>query len=139
VEKYLSKISGPLLDRISIQITVRPVEIEALRQRARGEGSGDMRRRAGRAREIQRRRFGPGSATAFNAGVPDQEFRAVCRLEGEAEDLLFSAQKQLRISARGASHVVRVARTIADLEEEKDIAPHHMAEAIQYRIRELPK
>jgi magnesium chelatase family protein len=98
-----------------------------------------MRERAVRARENQRRRFGRDSATAFNAAAPDPEFRAACRLGAEAEDLLFKAQKQLRISARGASHVVRVARTIADLEDEKDIAPHHMAEAIQYRIRELPK
>jgi magnesium chelatase family protein len=139
IERYLAKISGPLLDRISIQISVRPVEVEALRQRSGGETSGELRKKTIRAREIQSRRFPRDAVVANNACLPESALRSTCNLEPASEDLLYKAQKQLRISARGSGHVIRVARTIADLEGEDNIAPHHVAEAIQYRIRELPK
>jgi magnesium chelatase family protein len=136
IEKYLAKISGPLLDRISIHITVRPVDIEALRSDRAGETSAAMRERTSRAREVQRRRFGNG-ADVSNAVIPESVFRKACPMEADAEELLYGAQKRLRISARGRAHVIRVARTIADLDQKERITVHHIAEAIQYRIRDL--
>jgi magnesium chelatase family protein len=149
IEKYLGKISGPLLDRISIHITVRPVDIDALRSERAGESSASLRERATRTREIQRRRFDAdgivtddtldagGHVDACNALIPESRFRAHCRMEADAEELLFGAQKRLHISARGRAHVIRVARTIADLDENERITVHHVAEAIQYRMREV--
>jgi magnesium chelatase family protein len=130
VERYLAKISGPLLDRISIHVTVRPVDVEALRDFRGGESSGSMRAQAVRAREIQMRRFESGAAEVCNAVIPESVFRQFCRMDDDAEELLYGAQKRLRISARGRAHVVRVARTIADLEGAGDITVEHIAEAI---------
>jgi magnesium chelatase family protein len=139
VERYLAKISGPLLDRISIHITVRPVDIEALRGVPGGESSASMRERVTAAQSIQRRRFASESdgAGPRNADIPESAFRELCPMEDDAEELLFGAQKRLRISARGRVHIVRVARTIADLEGSDRISVHDVAEAIQYRIREV--
>jgi magnesium chelatase family protein len=137
VERYLAKISGPLLDRISIHVTVRPVDVEALRDFRGGESSEHMRALSIRARDIQNRRFPPESAGVCNAVIPESVFRQFCRMDDDAEELLYGAQKRLRISARGRAHVVRVARTIADLEGAGDITVEHVAEAIQYRIREV--
>jgi magnesium chelatase family protein len=150
IEKYLSKISGPLLDRISIYVGVRPVEVESLRGDSVGESSASMRAEVIRVREIQSRRFeaetsssrvGCPADTAWivNAGIPESRFREYCPMEAEAEELLYAAQKRLRVSARGASHIVRVARTIADLEGAREIASHHIAEAVQYRVRDVPR
>ena len=150
IERYLSKISGPLLDRISIYVGVRPVDVECLRGDAEGASSASMRAEVTRAREIQRRRLeeeasssrvGPlaGTAWTVNAGIPEARFRVYCPMETEAEELLYAAQKRLRVSARGRSHIVRVARTIADLEGVEVIASHHVAEAVQYRVRDVPR
>jgi magnesium chelatase family protein len=150
IEKYLSKISGPLLDRISIHVGVRPVDVEFLRGDSVGRSSASMRAEVTRAREIQRRRFegeasssrvGPQADTAWivNAGIPESRFRVYCPMEAEAEELLYAAQKRLRVSARGRSHIVRVARTIADLEGVPVIGSHHVAEAVQYRVRDVPR
>jgi magnesium chelatase family protein len=109
-----------------------------------------MRAEVTRAREIQRRRFegeasssrvGPQADTAWivNAGIPESRFRVYCPMEAEAEELLYAAQKRLRVSARGRSHIVRVARTIADLEGVPVIGSHHVAEAVQYRVRDVPR
>ena len=136
VKRYLAKISGPLLDRISIHTAVRPVDVDALRDHRGGEPSVSMRELAIRARDIQNRRFPPGSADVCNAVIPESAFRQFCTMEDDAEELLYSAQKRLRISARGRAHVIRVARTIADLGAADRITVHHIAEAIQYRIRE---
>jgi magnesium chelatase family protein len=135
IEKYLSKISGPLLDRISIHVTVRPVEIEALSGRASGESSDALRERAVAARAIQSARFA-GDGAGCNAGIPEGAFASVCPMTEEASELLVRAHKSLRISARGRAHVIRVSRTIADLEGAETIMEAHVAEAVQYRVRE---
>jgi magnesium chelatase family protein len=138
VERYLAKISGPLLDRISIHTTVRPVDVDALRDHRGGEPSASMQALAIQARDIQSRRFPPGCADVCNAVIPESAFRQFCTMDNDAEELLYGAQKRLRISARGRAHVIRVARTIADLEAIDKIGVHHIAEAIQYRIRQTP-
>jgi magnesium chelatase family protein len=138
IEKYLGKISGPLLDRISIHVAVLPVDPEALRKGSSGDSSATLREVATRARDIQRRRFENGRADACNAVMPESAFAEWCPMAPDAEELLFEAQKRLRISARGRTHVIRVARTIADLEALETIGAGHIAEALQYRTRETP-
>ena len=129
-----------------MNVTVRPVEIESLRGHAAdGESSATLRERTTRAREIQRRRLARGhgamygESSASNSLIPESAFREFCPMDNDAEELLFDAQKRLRISARGRAHVIRVARTIADLDDAERIVVQHVAEAIQYRIRGLPR
>ena len=116
----------------------RPVEIAAFKQSARGEVSGTMRGEIANARAFQQKRLDTTTPFVLNARLPENLIRRFCRLGGEANSLLVRAQKQLRISARGRSHILRVARTIADLEGASEVAAPHVAEAIQYRMRELP-
>jgi magnesium chelatase family protein len=145
-ERYAGKISGPLLDRISIHIFVRPVEVAALKSRREGDSSSTMRDEIVRAREIQeqrnretrRSRGFDGPVTTCNARLSERRLREWCRLDAAGEDLLAKGLRQLKISARGRGQVLRVARTIADLEGAERIASAHLAEAIQYRLRELP-
>ena len=138
IEKYLGKISGPLLDRISIHVAVLPVDPEALRGGSPGDSSATLREAATNARDVQRRRFDNGRADACNAVMPESAFADWCPMAPDADELIFVAQKQLRISARGRAHVIRVARTIADLEAFETIGAGHVAEALQYRVRESP-
>jgi magnesium chelatase family protein len=91
-----------------------------------------------RAREIQYARTQETIGPVTNAGLPERWLDTVCRLGQVSERLLYRAMKQLRISSRGRSHVIRMARTIADLEGAEDIETHHLAEAVQYRMREIP-
>jgi magnesium chelatase family protein len=155
IERYMGKISGPLLDRIAIHLFVRPVELAAFSgDGAARETSAAMRAQVVGARERQRRRLlreglsaspvavaGRGGAfdTAplpLNARLPEKLVKKYCRLDDAGNDLLIRAQKQLRVSARGRGHLLRVARTIADLEGSEAIHAAHIAEAVQYRIRD---
>ncbi len=146
VDRYIGKVSGPLLDRISIHIFVRPVEITALRHRSEGDSSARMRDEVTTARDIQRRRnpsihtnaTAGAAVTVYNARLSEKRIRELCRLDETGEDLLARGLRQLKISARGRGQVLRVARTIADLEGAERIASDHLAEAIQYRMREIP-
>jgi len=140
VEKYLSKISGPLLDRISMHGFVRPVEIAAFRisNRPGGGESASLRSEIAKAAYIQKKRYSPFAAGLSNARAPEKIFMKLCRLSASAGELLFDAQKRLRISAGGRGHIIRVSRTIADLEGSNTVAAHHAAEAIQYRVRDIP-
>lgn len=138
IQKYLAKISGPLLDRISIHISLRPVETTAFQSKPRNNESPQIRQMVAAARSIQRSRAGDTNEEFLNSRLPESRFKTFCIMEDAAGELLYKAQKQLRFSARGRAHIIRMARTISDLDESVHIKAHHVAEAIQYRLRELP-
>lgn len=131
VRKYLSKISGPLLDRIDIIVEVPALEYEELRRRPRAERSADIKRRVNAARDIQRSRLGKG--VEYNARMDQKAMHEYCALTPEGETLMRAAFERMNLTARSYDRILRVARTIADLAGEKEIAPGHLAEAIQYR------
>ena len=145
IQRYVSKVSGPLLDRIDIHIEVPAVQYKELRGGAATEGSAEIRERVLRARERQHERFaasgertrGSGKAASravfANAQMSTQQIRMFCELSSDAERLLERAMQQQGLSARAHDRILKVARTIADLAAERDIAVKHIAEAIQYR------
>jgi len=135
VRRYLSKISGPLLDRIDIQVEVPAVTYDEMADKSRsGESSAAIRERVNAARRFARERAEKlGLAARSNAGIPPKEIATLCPLEPAAESLLRDAFEKLGMSARGHDRVLRVARTIADLAGSPTIAATHIAEAIQYR------
>lgn len=130
VESYLGKISGPLLDRIAIHVNVRPVDVEAWAG-AHGfsrQSSATLRDQATAARERQRQRFNGTSGVDCNARISERSFAAFCPMDPAAERLFMLVQKSLLVSARARGHIVRIARTIADLEGSERIAERHVAE-----------
>ena len=132
IQKYRSKISGPLLDRIDIQIEVPRIEYKDLAAKTKTEESSHIRRRVDRARKIQEARLAKLSVSN-NAGMNSRHLGAFCHLDAECEKLLKQAVDVLGFSARACHSVIRVGRTIADLEDIPEIERHHLAEAIQYR------
>ena len=136
-ENYFGKISGPLLDRIAIHVTVRPVDVEAWSVQDAGTRmtSAAMRDAAASARELQSHRFAGVRGVDCNARIPEGLFATYCAMDASAEALFVRAQKSLLVSARARGHIVRVARTIADLEGSDRIAERHIAEAVGYRGR----
>ncbi|NVK63252.1 MAG: YifB family Mg chelatase-like AAA ATPase [Flavobacteriales bacterium] len=162
VERYLNKVSGPLLDRIDIHIEVTPVSYTELREERSGETSEVIRNRVNRAREIQRKRFQSESvaldsarstegtskksetcgvsgvepqiqSTASNADMSSKQIRNYCQLDQASADILKRAMEKFGFSARAYDRILKVARTIADLDGAKDIGTRHIAEAVQYR------
>ena len=132
MQRYVSRVSGPLLDRIDIHIEVPAVQYRELRGGVASEGSGEIRKRVLAARELQRLRFA-GDRAVSNAQMTTRQIRTHCELAAEAEKLLERAMQQQGLSARAHDRILKVARTIADLEGAPDVSVGHLAEAIQYR------
>ena len=132
IRKYRARISGPLLDRIDIQVEVDGVEYDDLVSERIEESSADVKNRADQARKIQRERF-DGTAVKTNAEMGEKETRSYCKLSKECEDILRDSFENLHLSARARSRILKVARTIADLELSEQIQPEHLYEAISYR------
>jgi magnesium chelatase family protein len=132
IDRYLARISGPLLERIDIHIEVPAVPIAALRDLQPGTDSATMRAQVGRALAAQRARFGEGS-TKTNGRMTSREIRKHAAVDAEGERLLRQAVSELGLSARAHDKVLRVARTIADLAGEERVSAMHLSEAIQYR------
>ena len=138
VERYVDKISGPLLDRIDLHVSVPSVEFEAMRRRRKAESSADVRERVNAAREIQKKRFCDTSVTC-NAHMTAPMVGEFCTLDEAGEALLRSAFDRLGLTARSHDRLLRVARTIADLDGSERIGAEHLAEAIQYRNTDILK
>ncbi len=133
VRRYLAKISGPLLDRIDLHIEVNPVPFEELRNRAPGESSSGIRERVVKARKIQSNRYSTEKSVYSNAQLTPKLQKRYCEIDKVGEDLLKNAVERLGFSARSYARILKVARTVADLESSETIRPNHLAEAIQYR------
>jgi magnesium chelatase family protein len=133
IERYRGKISGPLLDRIDLQLEVPPVPFETLQEMAPGERSAVIRARVVMARKRQRIRFERVPGVFCNAQMPSRLMASVCRMEPEAEGLLRAAMQELQLSARAYNRILKVARTVADLAEAEWIGADHIAEAVGYR------
>ena len=131
--RYYSKISGPLLDRIDIQVEVPEVKFRDIISKAEGESSTQIRERVIRAREKQLRRF-RGKRMYANSQMGVKEVKRYCQVDDEGKELLEMAVNRLGFSARAYNRVLKVSRTIADLEGEEEISPVHVSEAIQYRM-----
>lgn len=132
ISRYLARISGPLLDRIDLQIEVDSVKYDDLSAPANEEPSEKIALRVQRAREIQQKRFA-GTKIYCNSQMQQEEIRTFCALDEQCSALLEKAFSTLNMSARGYNRVLKVARTIADLDESENILPKHIAEAIGYR------
>ena len=133
IQRYMARISGPLMDRIDIHIEVPAVNYKELSGKPTGEPSSVIRERVNRARKIQVERF-RGRADIFcNADMEPRDIRAFCAIDERGDDLLRLAITKLGLSARAYDRVLKVSRTIADLEGLADIRPEHVSEAIQYR------
>ncbi|WP_299260813.1 YifB family Mg chelatase-like AAA ATPase [uncultured Aquimarina sp.] len=133
MQRYLSKISGPLLDRIDIHIEVTPVPFDKLSEERRGESSVDIRKRVTTARDIQTTRFSESQKIHYNAQMGVKQIRKYCALDDASKELLKTAMERLNLSARAYDRILKVSRTIADLEGAESIKGDHISEAIQYR------
>jgi magnesium chelatase family protein len=133
MQRYLSKISGPLLDRIDIHIEVTPVPFDKLSDERKGESSSDIRKRVTKAREKQSERFKEIDYIHYNAQMDVKQIRKFCALDESSKQLLKTAMEKLNLSARAYDRILKVSRTIADLENSEHITGEHISEAIQYR------
>lgn len=132
IERYMGRISGPLLDRIDLHIEVPAVPYHELAARQDGTSSAHMREQVLRARAVQKQRFG-GDGQRLNSRMSSRQLRRYCILDSEGQRLLQTAMEELGLSARAHDRILRVARTIADLDSSDTIRPSHLTEAIGYR------
>lgn len=133
VEQYRRRISGPLLDRIDLHIEVTPVEYGALAAEQGGEASAAIRARVLAARDVQRQRYAALPNVYCNAHLPSGQLRRFCRMSADAEKILHAAFDRLGYSARAYDRILRVARTLADLDGSEELSAAHLSEALQYR------
>ena len=136
VADYRGKISGPLLDRIDIVVEVPAVHFDELRARAEAEPSEAVKSRVDAAREVQHKRFG-NRGKMCNARMGPEEMRKFCQLDEAGAELMKQAFDAMGLTARSYDRILKVARTVADLDGSEDIQPQHIAEAIQYRSLNL--
>jgi magnesium chelatase family protein len=132
INKYMNRLSGPLLDRIDIQVKVNPVKYTDLKENEIEETSTEIRKRVNKAREKQRERYKEYKIFS-NSELNSNLINKFCILDEESEKLLHSAFERLKMSARAYTRILKVARTIADLDNSEEIKKKHIAEAIQYR------
>jgi magnesium chelatase family protein len=133
IQRYMGRISGPLLDRIDIHITVPSVKFDELSSEHKGEDSATIRARVNRARKMQLERFHDAPHIYCNANMDSRDIRDYCRIDGQAQSLLATAIRQQGLSARAYDRIHKVARTIADLAGTSQIELAHVAEAVHYR------
>jgi magnesium chelatase family protein len=133
VQRYLNKISGPLLDRIDLHVEVTPVSFDQMTANRKAETSADIRDRVIKAREVQTKRFEQAETIHCNAMMPAQKVKEVCQIDAGGKILLKRAMEKLGLSARAYDRILKVSRTIADLAGSEEIKIEHLAEAIQYR------
>ncbi|MEJ6749539.1 MAG: YifB family Mg chelatase-like AAA ATPase [Flavobacteriales bacterium] len=133
VQKYLNKISGPLLDRIDLHIEVTPVSFTELSSKEKGESSNDIRKRVIESRDIQEKRYIEDEMVHSNAQMSSKQLQKFCNLDKESREMLKMAMEKLNLSARAYDRILKVSRTIADLSNSENIESQHIAEAIQYR------
>jgi magnesium chelatase family protein len=133
VQRYRQRISGPLLDRIDLHIEVPAVEYRDIASTKVEEGSAAIRERVGRAREQQRARFRSDKKVNCNARMGTRQIRQHCKLSDESQELIRVAMTQLNLSARAYDRILKVSRTVADLQSSAEITSEHVSEAIQYR------
>ena len=138
VAKYVEKISGPLLDRIDLHVSVPSVEYASMRRKETPESSADVKRRVDAARAVQTARFA-GTGVTCNAYMPAPMIGDFCRLDSAGDALMKSAFERMGLTARSHDRILRVARTIADLDNAEAIGPEHLAEAIQFRNTDILK
>jgi len=138
VEKYVSRISGPMLDRMDLHVQVPSVEFDAMRRKENPETSAEVKRRVDAARAIQSARFA-GTAVTCNAHMTPAMVGQFCKLDEAGERILRAAFSRMGLTARSHDRILRVARTIADLEGEEQISAAHLAEAVQYRNTDILK
>lgn len=133
IQKYLNKISGPLLDRIDLHVEVTPVPFAELSKQQQTEKSESIRERVIKARDIQAERYKDSPGTYCNAQMSSKQLKEICVISTVGQNLLKAAMDKLNLSARAYDRILKVSRTIADLEGSEDIKPEHLAEAIHYR------
>jgi magnesium chelatase family protein len=133
VQKYLNKISGPLLDRIDLHVEVTPVAFSELSALKAQENSASIRERVINAREIQAQRYANNEGVYSNAQMSSKMLKEICVINNAGQNLLKNAMEKLNLSARAYDRILKVSRTIADLSQSEDIKVEHLAESIQYR------
>jgi magnesium chelatase family protein len=133
VQKYLNKISGPLLDRIDIHLEVTPVPFSELSSERVSEKSEAVRERVVKTRHVQEERFKDSKGVYCNAQMTSKMLKTYCKISEEGQQLLKTAMERLGLSARAYDRILKVSRTIADMDASNNIKTEHLAEAIQYR------
>lgn len=136
VDSYLSRISGPLLDRIDMIVEVPQVELDSLTERRKGEPSAEIKQRVDAARALQTQRF-QGTGVRCNGAMPPAMVQDICRLDESCVEIMRGAFTRMNLTARSYDRILRVARTIADLSGSEELRPEHIAEAVQYRTFQL--